>query len=173
MARPKDSKEQESCIEEACSTVRSNNSKIKLLIIDSIIFHYRAEYPGRSGLPERAHRLNIHIYKLRSLAQRNNIAVVITNRMTVNSDAFEYGNPQPFGGNIVSHASAYIISLKRRKRNSIETTLIKSPLRGYTFWALGYLRRKEIHDCVRQNLGSEFHLPNTIFPFERYLCEGG
>ena len=45
VALPKDSKEQESCIEEACSTVRSNNSKIKLLIIDSIMFHYRAEYP--------------------------------------------------------------------------------------------------------------------------------
>jgi DNA repair protein RadA len=136
VALPKDSKEQESCIEEACSTVRSNNSKIKLLIIDSIMFHYRAEYPGRCGLPERAHRLNIHIYKLRSLAQRNNIAVVITNHMTVNSDAFEYGNPQPFDGNIVSHASAYIISLKRRKRNSIEATLIKSPLRGYVWHPL-------------------------------------
>jgi len=28
--------------------------------------------------------------------------------MLVNPDVFEYGNPQPFGGNIVSHASTYI-----------------------------------------------------------------
>jgi hypothetical protein len=40
VARPKDSKEQESCIEEACSTVRSNNSKIKLLIIDSTVYWF-------------------------------------------------------------------------------------------------------------------------------------
>jgi hypothetical protein len=54
----------------------------------------------------------------------------------VNPDAFEYGNPQPFGGNLVSHASTYIISLKRRKRNSIEATLIKSPVRGYVWHPL-------------------------------------
>jgi hypothetical protein len=64
------------------------------------------------------------------------LQLFITNHMTVNSDAFEYGNPQPFDGNIVSHASAYIISLKRRKRNSIEATLIKSPLRGYVWHPL-------------------------------------
>ena len=43
---------------------------------------------------------------------------------------------QPFGGNLVSHASTYIISLERRKRNSIEATLIKSPLRGYVWHPL-------------------------------------
>jgi DNA repair protein RadA len=136
VAQPKDSKQQESCIEEACTAVRSTNSKIKLLIVDSMMFHYKGEYSGRSGLSERAHRLNIYMYKLRNLAQRNNIAVVITNHMTVNPDAFEYGNPQPFGGNLVSHTSTYIIRLERRKRDSIEATLIKSPLRGYVWHPL-------------------------------------
>jgi hypothetical protein len=51
-------------------------------------------------------------------------------------DALEYGNRQPFGGNLVSHISTYIISLKRRKRDSIEATLIKSPLRGYAWHPL-------------------------------------
>ena len=99
-------------------------------------FHYKQEYSGRSGLPERAHRLNIYMCKLRNLAQRNNIAVVITNHTTVNPDAFEYANPQPFGGNLVSYTSTYIISLKRRKMNGIEATLIKSPLRGYVWHPL-------------------------------------
>jgi DNA repair protein RadA len=131
VAQPKNTKQQESCIEEACSTLETTNSKIKLLILDSMTFHYKQEYSGRSGLPERAHRLNIYMYKLHSLAQRNNIAVVITNHTTVNPDTIEYANPQPFGGNLVSHTSTYIISLERRKRNGIEATLIKSPLRGY------------------------------------------
>jgi DNA repair protein RadA len=114
--QPTDSKQQESCIEEACSTVRSNNSKIKLLIIDSIMFHYRAEYPGRSGLSERAHRLNIYMHKLHRLAQTNNLAVVITNHITTNPDAYlECGSP--LGGNVVSQASTYIMCLKRRKRS--------------------------------------------------------
>jgi len=34
--------------------------------------------------------------------------------MLVNPDVFEYGNPQPFGGNIVSHASTYINLIIRR-----------------------------------------------------------
>jgi DNA repair protein RadA len=57
--QPTDSKQQESYIEEACSSIESN-SKIKLLIVDSMMFHYRAEYPGRSGLAKRAERLNIY-----------------------------------------------------------------------------------------------------------------
>ena len=136
VAQPKDSKQQESCIEEACSTLETTNSKIKLLILDSMTFHYKQEYSGRSNLSKRAERLNIYMYMLRNLARTCNIAVVITNHVTVNPDAFEYGNPQPFGGNLVSHTSTYIISLKRRKMNGIEATLIKSPLRGYVWHPL-------------------------------------
>jgi DNA repair protein RadA len=38
--QPKDSKQQESYIEDACSIVKSSfNSKVKLLIVDSMVFH--------------------------------------------------------------------------------------------------------------------------------------
>jgi DNA repair protein RadA len=133
--QPKNSKEQELCIEGACSTVNKSNSKIKLLIVDSIIFHYKGEYPGRSGLAERAHRLSKYIYKLHHLAQTNDIALVITNHMTANPDA-SFEDPKPFGGNVISHASTYMINLKRRKQNSIDAKLIKSPLRGYVWHPL-------------------------------------
>ena len=74
--QPKDSKQQESHIEDACSIVKSSNSKVKLLIVDSMMFHYIAEYPGRSGLSKRAHSLNIYMHMLHNLAQTNkNIAV--------------------------------------------------------------------------------------------------
>jgi DNA repair protein RadA len=55
----------ELCIEEACSTVNKSNSKIKLLIVDSMMFHYRTEYPGRSNLSKRAERLNLYMHMLR------------------------------------------------------------------------------------------------------------
>jgi DNA repair protein RadA len=77
--QPKNSKEQESCIEEARSTVNKSNSKIKLLIVDSIIFHYNGEYPGRSGIPKRAHRLNIYMHMLSNIGQTKNIAVEFLN----------------------------------------------------------------------------------------------
>ena len=54
--QPKDSKQQESHIEDACSIVKSFNSRVKLLIVDSMIFHYISEYPGRSDLSKRAHK---------------------------------------------------------------------------------------------------------------------
>ena len=44
----------ELCIEEACSTVNKSNSKIKLLIVDSMMFHYRTEYSGRSNLSKKS-----------------------------------------------------------------------------------------------------------------------
>jgi DNA repair protein RadA len=44
---------QESRIEAACSACEKNLSKIKLLIVDSIIIHYNAEFAGRSKLSEK------------------------------------------------------------------------------------------------------------------------
>jgi DNA repair protein RadA len=55
--QPKDSKQQESHIKNTCSIVKSSNSRVKLLIVDSMMFHYIAEYPGRSSLSKRAHSL--------------------------------------------------------------------------------------------------------------------
>jgi len=100
--------EQESCIKNAYSTVKSSNSKVKLLIVDSMMFHYIAEYPGRSGLSKRAHSLNIYMHMLHNLAQINkNIAVLITNQSTsiLRHGEFEAKSPQPFGGKVISNKS--------------------------------------------------------------------
>jgi DNA repair protein RadA len=80
-----------------------------------MVFHYKGEYPGRSGLSERAHRLNIYMHRLHSLTQRNNIAVVITNQSTSNPyTQFKVKDPQPFGGNVIfSYTSTYIVYLER------------------------------------------------------------
>ena len=42
--QPKDSKQQESHIKNACSIVKSSESKVKLLIVDSMMFHYIASF---------------------------------------------------------------------------------------------------------------------------------
>jgi len=134
--QPKDSKQQESHIEDACSIVKSSsNSKVKLLIVDSMMFHYIAEYPGRSGLSKRAHSLNIYMHMLHNLAQTKNIAVLITNQSTCNPrhDEFEAKSPQPFGGNVISNTSTYIINLECRSyfASNIDARIIKSPLSSF------------------------------------------
>ena len=63
-----DIKQLESRIEAACSKIDSD-SKIKLLIVDSIIYHYRAEYSGRSKLPEKIQRLNKYMHLLLKTAK--------------------------------------------------------------------------------------------------------
>jgi len=141
IAEPRDSQEQEVCIEEASGLLARSDSKIKLLILDSLMYHYRTEYPNRSDLSERAHRLNIVMHKLRSIAQTKNIAVLLTNQSVSTPRKEEDEDPKPCcGGNIVSYLSTYILHLRRRKSRSsysgITATIVKSPLVGSKFHLL-------------------------------------
>src|SRR5215470_1060670 len=61
-----------------CSKIDADN-KIKLLIVDSIIYHYRAECVGRSKLPEKIQRLNKYMHLLLQTASSNSVGVVVTN----------------------------------------------------------------------------------------------
>ena len=67
--------------------------------------------------------------KLHTLAQTENIAVLITNQCSANNEEKE--DPRPFGGNIVSYASTYIIYLKQiTVLQHIKATSVKNPLIG-------------------------------------------
>lgn len=76
--------------------------KIKLIIVDSLISHFRGEYVGREMLSERQQKLNQHIHKLLRLAELYNCAVVVTNQIQSNPQAF-FGDPnRPAGGQYCS-----------------------------------------------------------------------
>jgi DNA repair protein RadA len=108
-----DIKQLESRIEAACSKIDSD-SKIKLLIVDSIIYHYRAECAGRSKLPEKIQRLNKYMHLLLKTAHTSAVAVVVTNHQTQSSVDGTYNRVVPLGGNAVSYASKYRIHLDYR-----------------------------------------------------------
>jgi DNA repair protein RadA len=119
-----DSSAQESCIEAACSKCETNNNKIKLLIVDSIIYHYRAEYAGRSKTPERIQRLNKSMHLLLKTAQASGVAVIVTNHQTQSSiDRFN-NTVIPVGGNVMSYASKYRIHLDGRNNNSCRRAIL-------------------------------------------------
>jgi len=113
VAKALDVKELESRIEVACSKIDSDN-KIKLLIVDSIIYHYRAECAGRSKLPEKIQRLNKYMHLLLKTASSNAVALVVTNHQTQSSVDGAHNRVVPLGGNAVSYASKYRVRLDYR-----------------------------------------------------------
>ena len=112
-----DIKQLESRIEAACSKIDSDN-KIKLLIVDSIIYHYRAECAGRSKLPEKIQRLNKSMHALLKIASSNAVAVIVTNHQMQSSvDGFD-NRVVPLGGNVMSYATKYRIHVDGRSRRA-------------------------------------------------------
>src|SRR5213593_5064601 len=100
---------------------------IKLLVVDSILSHFRGEYIGRESLSERQQRLNSHLHKLLRIAQALNLAVVITNQVQANPQAF-FGDPmRPAGGNILAHASTHRVMLKKASGGIRIAKIIDSP----------------------------------------------
>ena len=100
---------------------------IKLMIIDSLTAHFRAEYAGRGQLADRQQKLNRYMHELMKLAETHNLAVYVTNQVMANP-AQMFGDPTTaIGGNIVGHASTYRIYLRRGKKGSRVAKLIDSP----------------------------------------------
>jgi DNA repair protein RadA len=100
-------------------TSSNNNNKIKLLIVDSPINHYRAEYVGRKSLPKRQQQLYRFMHGLKKIAYHYRIAVVVTNHIhTVpdpyaDSDSDSSRSREPVGGNVMRQAVTYGVYLKR------------------------------------------------------------
>ena len=109
------------------SEMIKNGEPIKLMIIDSLTAHFRAEYSGRGQLADRQQKLNRYMHDLMKLAETYNIAVYVTNQVMANP-AQMFGDPTTaIGGNIVGHASTFRIYLRRGKQGSRVAKLIDSP----------------------------------------------
>jgi len=68
------------------------NKKIRLLIIDSLTSHFRADYVGRGELAPRQQKLNKLLHNLQRLADSMNLAVFVTNQVLANP-AILFGDP--------------------------------------------------------------------------------
>jgi len=100
---------------------------IKLLIVDSLTSHFRAEYIGRGKLADRQQQLAKHMHLLSKLAEVHNIAVIVTNQVMSKPDML-FGDPtEPIGGNIVGHFSKQRIYLRKSKGDKRIAKLVDSP----------------------------------------------
>jgi DNA repair protein RadA len=126
VARAFNSDHQMLLLEKVTEMIKSGEP-IKLMIIDSLTAHFRAEYSGRGQLADRQQKLNRYLHNLMKLAETHNLAVYVTNQVMSNP-AQMFGDPTTaIGGNIVGHASTYRIYLRRGKKGSRVAKLIDSP----------------------------------------------
>ncbi len=100
---------------------------IKLVIVDSLMSHFRSDFSGRSMLADRQQKLNRHMHDLLKLAEVNNLAVYVTNQVMAKPDVF-FGDPTvAVGGHIVAHASSVRIYLRKGKKGTRVARVIDAP----------------------------------------------
>lgn len=104
-----------------------NGEPIKLVIIDSLTAHFRAEFSGRGQLADRQQKLNRYLHDLMRMAEQYNLAIFVTNQVMANPGMM-FGDPTtPVGGNVLGHAATYRLYLRRGKGGSRVAKLMDSP----------------------------------------------
>ena len=100
---------------------------VRVIVVDSLTAHFRAEFAGRGMLADRQQKLNRHMHDLQKLSGLNNAAVIVTNQVSAKPDAF-FGDPtRAIGGHIVGHTSTFRIYLRKSKGGKRICRLIDSP----------------------------------------------
>ncbi|WP_416838273.1 DNA repair and recombination protein RadA [Haloferax sp. DFSO52] len=100
---------------------------IRLVCVDSLTAHFRAEYVGRGQLAERQQKLNKHLHDLMRIGDLFNTAILVTNQVASNPDSY-FGDPtQPIGGNILGHTSTFRIYLRKSKGDKRIVRLVDAP----------------------------------------------
>jgi len=100
---------------------------VRLMVVDSLTAHFRAEYIGRGTLAERQQMLNKHIHDLMRFGDIYNAVIYVTNQVHSKPDAF-FGDPtRPIGGHVLGHSATFRIYLRKSKGGKRIARLIDSP----------------------------------------------
>ena len=126
VGRAYNSDHQRLLIKEAAKIIEEKN--IKLVIVDSLIGHFRSEYVGRGTLANRQQILNTHIHDLLRICEMyDDMVVLITNQVSAKPDVF-YGNPlRATGGNIVAHGVTIRVFLRKGKGEQRVAKIVDAP----------------------------------------------
>ena len=124
VAKAYNSAHQELIVRELGRVIREKSAR--LVIIDSVVAHYRAEFLGRATLADRQQRINRFMHHLLRMAEVYDCAVVMTNQVMAAPDVF-FGDPlRPVGGHVLGHTSTYRIYLRKASKNRI-AKMVDSP----------------------------------------------
>ena len=106
---------------------RSSERPVRLLIVDSVTAHFRAEYVGRGTLADRQQKLNKHLHDLMRFGDLNNALILVTNQVMAKPDTF-FGDPtKPVGGHVLGHTATFRLYLRKSKGEKRIAKLVDSP----------------------------------------------
>ncbi len=111
--------------EEIPEIIEENN--VRLLIVDSLINHFRAEYPGRENLAARQQKLNEHLHDLLRLAETYSLVVVVTNHVLAIPDPMFGQTERPAGGHVVAHLAGYRVFVKKLPSGKRKAVILDAP----------------------------------------------
>ncbi len=127
VARAYNSDHQMLLTEKVDSLITEQGKKVRLVVVDSLTSHFRAEFIGRGTLAERQQKLNRHMHALAKVASSHNICVYVTNQVMAKPDQF-FGDPTTaIGGHVVAHASTFRLYLRKGKKGTRVAKLIDAP----------------------------------------------
>ncbi len=127
VARAYNSDHQMLLAEKIDSLITEQHKNVRLVVVDSLTSHFRAEFIGRGTLAERQQKLNRHMHTLAKIANSHNLCVYVTNQVMAKPDQF-FGDPTTsIGGHIVAHASTFRIYLRKGKKGTRVAKLIDAP----------------------------------------------
>ncbi len=127
VSRAYNSDHQIQLIDKADNIIEQNN--IRLIIIDSMASHFRAEFPGKENLPRRQQTLMAHAEALQRLAESYKLAVITTNQILSNPDNLFSGanNLEPALGFAWGHRPTHRILLRKSRGTARIARIFDSP----------------------------------------------
>ncbi|WP_440952846.1 DNA repair and recombination protein RadA [Methanococcoides sp. FTZ1] len=112
---------------ELANELKDSEMPVRLLIVDSLTAHFRAEYIGRGTLADRQQKLNKHLHDIQRFGDLFNACVVVTNQVMAKPDAF-FGDPtKPIGGHILGHTATFRLYIRKSKGDKRIVKLVDSP----------------------------------------------
>ncbi|MBI2131158.1 DNA repair and recombination protein RadA [Candidatus Woesearchaeota archaeon] len=88
VARAYNSDHQMLLVEKIDDLIKKKGLNVKLVVVDSLTAHFRAEFIGRGTLADRQQKLNRHMHALLKLADTHNLCVYVTNQVMAKPDMF-------------------------------------------------------------------------------------
>jgi len=101
-------------------------NNIKLVIVDSMMAHLRAEYIGRGTLADRQQTLNAILQKLGKLGLNHGITIIYTNQVMSKPDAYSKSSIA-VGGHVMGHASTLRLFIRKGRQGTRVLKVTKSP----------------------------------------------
>lgn len=119
-------------MEDALLTIAGKMAEepFKLLIVDSVMAHYRVDFTGRGELSGRQQRLGQFMSKLSKLADEFNLAIVCTNQVQSDPGAMAFAGVEPkkpIGGHVLAHASTIRLCVRKGRAEARVLKVMQGP----------------------------------------------